>query len=370
MARVTTGVEAMFKVAEDVGLIHAAVINVVSSQTSLKCTGMSLGENRTFTYGYARVLGKGIRQITSYNEAQDLVGLASAFDSNVAAGEVVEVAFFEPIHYAMIIASVNDAVRTSYPYYYRETLTRDTLTGTVSCAASTAVTGTSTRFLDELIVGDALKIGTESRTISAIASQTALTVSSAFTETTTDGTGYHASGLTYDSQVHIYALPTTVHDLIAIGWALSSSDPVSWIPPLSDWRVTGTDGAYLLNLKPGTNWGVQLADPLVAYAGNFVMGGTLAHALHGKEIHLHYVSREPEYTSLTDVTNLPVNYFAIASENYAQRRMTMLNPETAEAAGLASTYELIKIKSNEARSWLLNTRPQIATLKGPQVELP
>lgn len=369
MARTTTMQEAMFKVAEDVGLIHSAFISTVSSQTSLKCYGLSLGENRTFTYGLARVIGKGIRQVTSYVEANDLLGLASAFDSNVAAGESIELAFFEPIHYTMIAAAVNDAVRTSYPYYYRETHTRDPLTGTVAIAGSTTVTGTSTRFLDELIVGDVIKADSESRTITAIASQTSLTVSSAFTDTESGLTAYHASGLTYDSQTHLYALPSSVHELINIGWAITSSDPVSWLPPLTDWRVTGTDGSYLLSLQPGTRWGLQFADVSTAYAGNYMLGGTLAHALHGYEIHLHYLSREPEYTSLTDVTNLPVNYFAVASEGYIQRRLAMLSPELPESQGLSAVYELVKIKSNEARSWLLNTRPQVASLKGPQIEI-
>ncbi|MCF7918207.1 hypothetical protein K9L27_04430, partial [Candidatus Gracilibacteria bacterium] len=65
------------------------------------------------------------------------------------------------------------------------------LTGTVSVtAASASVTGTTTAFTTELAVGDAIKIGSEVFTVSAIASDTALTLDSAHTAGASGATAY------------------------------------------------------------------------------------------------------------------------------------------------------------------------------------
>ena len=58
-----------------------------------------------------------------------------------------------------------------------------TLTGTADPTASTTLVGTSTLFLTELIVGDTIIVNGETRSVSAIASNTSLTVTAAFTDT-------------------------------------------------------------------------------------------------------------------------------------------------------------------------------------------
>jgi parallel beta-helix repeat protein len=57
------------------------------------------------------------------------------------------------------------------------------LTGTAAIAGTTTITGTSTLFLSQLEIGDRVTINSETRTISAISSDTSATVSSAFTTT-------------------------------------------------------------------------------------------------------------------------------------------------------------------------------------------
>jgi hypothetical protein len=54
-----------------------------------------------------------------------------------------------------------------------------TLTGSIDPAASTTVTGVGTLFLSEVSVGDEILVSAETRTVSAIVSNTSLTVSSA-----------------------------------------------------------------------------------------------------------------------------------------------------------------------------------------------
>jgi len=61
-----------------------------------------------------------------------------------------------------------------------------TLTGSINPTASTTVTGSGTKFLTELSVGDEIVVSSETRIVSAIASDTSLTVSVATTDTAND----------------------------------------------------------------------------------------------------------------------------------------------------------------------------------------
>ena len=63
-----------------------------------------------------------------------------------------------------------------------------TLTGTIDPAASTTVPGVGTAFTTELSVGDEILVSTETRTVDSIASNTSLTVSSAFSNNANDST--------------------------------------------------------------------------------------------------------------------------------------------------------------------------------------
>ena len=61
-----------------------------------------------------------------------------------------------------------------------------TLTGSIDPTASTTVTGSGTKFLSELSIGDEIVVSGETRIVSAIASDTSLTVSIATTNTAND----------------------------------------------------------------------------------------------------------------------------------------------------------------------------------------
>ena len=63
-----------------------------------------------------------------------------------------------------------------------------TLTGSINPAASATVPGSGTAFLSEISVGDEIVVSSETRTVSAIASDTSLTVSAATTDTANDTT--------------------------------------------------------------------------------------------------------------------------------------------------------------------------------------
>jgi len=61
-----------------------------------------------------------------------------------------------------------------------------TLTGSIDPTESTTVTGSGTAFLTELSVGDEIVVSSETRIVTAIASNTSLTVSVATTNTAND----------------------------------------------------------------------------------------------------------------------------------------------------------------------------------------
>tara|TARA_R100000935_G_C2794040_1_gene147324 strand:+ start:16 stop:528 length:513 start_codon:yes stop_codon:yes gene_type:complete len=61
-----------------------------------------------------------------------------------------------------------------------------TLTGAINPIASTTITGVGTKFVEELSVGDEIIVSSETRTVSAISSDTSLTVSVATTNTAND----------------------------------------------------------------------------------------------------------------------------------------------------------------------------------------
>ena len=61
-----------------------------------------------------------------------------------------------------------------------------TLTGSIDPAASTTVPGSGTAFTTELMIGDEILVTGETRTVSAIASPTSLTVTSAFSNNSND----------------------------------------------------------------------------------------------------------------------------------------------------------------------------------------
>ena len=61
-----------------------------------------------------------------------------------------------------------------------------TLTGSIDPTASTTVTGVGTLFLSEVSVGDEILVSAETRTVSAITSNTSLTVSSATSDNAND----------------------------------------------------------------------------------------------------------------------------------------------------------------------------------------
>ena len=79
-----------------------------------------------------------------------------------------------------------DSAFTTSAAYATPAIGAGALTGSIDPAASTTVTGVGTLFTSELAVGDQITVSGETRTISAIASNTSLTVSAAFSNNAND----------------------------------------------------------------------------------------------------------------------------------------------------------------------------------------
>jgi len=85
------------------------------------------------------------------------------------------------------------------------------LTGSVDTAASATVTGVGTLFLTELVVGDEVLFGIERRFVTAIASNTSLTVNSPHTDQANDTTPQKVArdGKLYDVRLQIRGVDVT-----------------------------------------------------------------------------------------------------------------------------------------------------------------
>jgi hypothetical protein len=114
-------------------------------------------------------------------------------------------------------------------------LASSTLTGTADPTASTTLVGSGTLFLTELVVGDRITINAETRTVTAIASDTSLTVSTAFTDTA-------SASITKLPAIAVFRLSTG-----AIGAVINNSGQLSIGTATSTENLTLTGNIALLS---------------------------------------------------------------------------------------------------------------------------
>ena len=84
--------------------------------------------------------------------------------------------------------SVGFGVSSKLSTFTIQNATSTNATGTVSIFGTSTVTGTGTKFTTEIGIGDSITIGVETKTVSAIASDTSLTTTAAFTNTSSGST--------------------------------------------------------------------------------------------------------------------------------------------------------------------------------------
>ena len=148
--------------------------------------------NKVMTSSPYTVVGTGTTRVLTGSidptASTSVTGVGTAFTTELAVGDKINVN--GEIRKVATITSDTaltvDAAFTDTAADAALTAGTGVLTGSIDPAASTTVTGVGTAFTTELAVGDQITVSGETRTISAIASDTSLTVSAAFSNNAND----------------------------------------------------------------------------------------------------------------------------------------------------------------------------------------
>jgi parallel beta-helix repeat protein len=125
--------------------------------------------------------------------------------------------------------------------------TASILTGSIDPIASTAVTGVGTLFTTELQVGDRITVSNETRTVTAISSDTSLTVDTAFSNNTNDtSVDRLPAGLIVKNSSGVNAL--SVNDMGTVRINTGSASTVGIIV-----QGSVSQSAYLMELRDSNN---------------------------------------------------------------------------------------------------------------------
>lgn len=116
------------------------------------------------------------------------------------------------------------------------------LTGTIDPAASTTVTGVGTQFTTELVVGDRITVTGETRTVTAIASATSLTVDTAFTDNANDTSPDKLSAI-FVARNSAGVEKMIINDLGSIG--IGTTSPLLKLDVAGSARFTGSATSVL-----------------------------------------------------------------------------------------------------------------------------
>ena len=124
--------------------------------------------------------------------------------------------------------AVNHVASSATAYAAVGTGTSRVLTGSIDPTASTSVTGVGTAFSTELAVGDKINVNGEIRKVTAIASNTALTVDAAFTDTAADaaltaGTGVLTGSIDPAASTTVTGIGTAFTSELAVGDTITVS---------------------------------------------------------------------------------------------------------------------------------------------------
>jgi flagellar hook protein FlgE len=140
--------------------------------------------------------------------------------------------------------AVNHVLQSSSAYTVVGTGTTRVLTGSIDPTASTSVTGVGTAFTTELAVGDQINVNGEIRKVTAIATNTALTVDAAFTDTAADaaltaGTGVLTGSIDPTASTTVTGVGTAFTTELAVGDQITVSGEVRTISAIaSDTSLT------------------------------------------------------------------------------------------------------------------------------------
>lgn len=255
-----TGQAILMKLARDVGEMKSAWITTYTSATSFACAGLAEATDDTYNGALLREKGASV-----YGGVSDYTGSTKTFTigapgiSGLAAGDLVEFAWWNADKRAAAWEAINEAIRESWSVWSQD-IEVDAASATITLAS-----GTHTYSLPSG-VGQLLKVGIQSASTDPIT------------------------------------------------W---------FEPFAANFEVYGQEGAYTLAFRPGfQRGGLAIAgewSSRVRLASASL--GTFADAFAGEALCLKYVTRESELTSETGTTQLPLDYFWTASAHYAENQL-------------------------------------------------
>ncbi len=342
MAATTYSVnQVMLSVANRVGLIKGSRVSAVQTANPYSITLQSGSTDTSTDYSGAlvEILGKGINTATGYTPATKIMTFAANFTVNQAINDYASWAFWKGLDRILAQRAINEALDSLWPNWYRERcVTGQALTGTVAkSAASATLTGTSTLFTTELLVGDKITVpGTanETRTVTAIASDTSLTVDSAFTYAATGQTATFAA-ITLDDATFVYDLPANCVKLSQVGW-VDASGYLHWYLADNIWRQTGVEGAAQVRFL------------------TYPDGSAFPYSRDGDSLWLWYEAREPQITSEIAATQAHRDAFTAVAAQILVRNAIGSLADDLQNVGI--NLPQLQREAVEARGRLVKTR--------------
>ena len=154
------------------------------------------------------------------------------------------------------------------------------LTGSIDPAASTSVTGVSTLFTTELVVGDRITVSGETRTVTAISSDTALTVDTAFSNNANDTSvdKLAAQLIVKDSSDNVNLI---VQDNGKVGIGTSSPDTLTIVDASKNQNTFTILRVYNSNSGSNASARIALGNDSNAFGGQMIYSSSTETAFGG-----------------------------------------------------------------------------------------
>ncbi|MBI3804504.1 MAG: fibronectin type III domain-containing protein [Nitrospirae bacterium] len=219
--------------------------------------------------------------------------------------------------------------------------------GTIS-SSSTTVTGSGTNFLAELVVGDTITASAQTKTVTAIASATSLTVNSAFSSNLSSGTSYTHNGISDGNYTNGEQYTVTVY-MADPGTHAYSFDATDGVTPVV-WPLNG-DGFLAPSVTDSVSSGVIVypasrnsqtsgftflgndQDPSTALDAGYPGNGTISNA-----------SGSTTVTGVgSNFTTMSVGSIVTAGSPQQKRRVTAIANDTSFTSATAFSPNLSSV---------------------------
>lgn len=127
-ATTTTCKDILFKVARDAGETVSEFVTSASSTTVFVARGILRDPHTSYKTALTNITGKGIRTVTAWDPQAEQLTVNSAFDTAVAANDLVELMGWDATRRGQMFAAINEAIRQSWGKFGREVMGSTSIT--------------------------------------------------------------------------------------------------------------------------------------------------------------------------------------------------------------------------------------------------